>query len=94
MTSSHVSRMRKTQKDLNKRGRGALAVATWRVVYLVVRVPAVPPPDDDDADDHGGHHGDAGERQGHVDRVVVAHLHPADRVALEKRSDWPRLCEF
>jgi len=48
---------------------------------LVVRVSAVPPSDDDDAHDHSCHHGDAGERQGHVDRVVVAHLHSSDRVA-------------
>ena len=51
--------------------------------YLVVRVSAIPPSDDDDAYDHGGHHGDAGECQGHVDRVVVAHLHSSDRVALK-----------
>ena len=49
----------------------------------MVRVSAVPPSDDDDAYDHGGHHGDAGECQGHVDRVVVAHLHSSDRVALK-----------
>ena len=52
----------------------------------MVRVSAAPPSDDDDADDHGGHHGDAGERQGHVDRVVVAHLHSSHRVALKGRE--------
>ena len=55
---------------------------------------AVPPSDDDDAHDHGGHHGDAGERKGHVDGVVVAHLHSSDRVALQNLKcnvrDMPR----
>ena len=52
----------------------------------MVRVSAAPPSDDDDADDHGGHHGDAGECQGHVDRVVVAQLHSPHRVALKMRE--------
>ena len=56
--------------------------------YLVVRVSAVPPSDDDDAHDHSCHHGDAGERQGHVDRVVVAHLHSSDRVALKNKHHY------